>query len=89
MLPSRLEGVRLKVTRAHEHLTVLHDGVQAFRDREPYGVSCNREANGTELVLHGSRRREPTPMLGASSSETVCSTGLYDSTTLLLSVGQL
>ncbi len=49
-LPNQLEGIRLKLTRAHEHLTVLQNEVQAFRDREPYRVSCNREANGTELV---------------------------------------
>lgn len=50
MLPEQLEGVRLKLTRAHGHLTALQHEVQAFRDREPYRVSCNREANGTELV---------------------------------------
>jgi hypothetical protein len=45
-----LEGMRLKLERAQEHLDAFEGKIDAFLEREPYQVSYKQEADGTEHV---------------------------------------
>jgi hypothetical protein len=45
-----LEGVRLKLTRAEEHLVMLDSQIFAFLQDEPYTVSYERKPDGSEHV---------------------------------------
>jgi hypothetical protein len=54
--------MRFKLARAQEHLVTLNNEVAAFWGRQPYGISYDREAEGTEHVFRV-RVREPPPLM--------------------------
>jgi hypothetical protein len=46
-----LEGVRLKLARAQEHLEMLDGEIVSFLEREPYRIAYERNSDGTEHVF--------------------------------------
>jgi hypothetical protein len=57
-----LEGVRLKLEKAQEHLVTLDCETSAFLESEPYTVTGKPEAEGTEYVFNVQVVRDPPPV---------------------------
>lgn len=64
-----LEGVRLKLDRAEEHLEAFDREIAAFFEREPYAVSCERKPNGFEHVYTLHVSEHPPLSLGIPIGE--------------------
>lgn len=59
-----LDGCRLKLNRASEHLNSLNAMIQAFIDRKPYGLGVRIDMKANELVLSISIGENPPVELG-------------------------
>ena len=63
-LADPLEGVRAKLDRAAEHLTVLDEETAAFFESKPYVVEAEFDADVTEYVFYITPTRQPPLRLG-------------------------
>lgn len=59
-----LDGCRLKLNRATEHLNRLNALIQEFIDKKPYGLGFRTDMKANELVLSISIRENPPVELG-------------------------
>src|SRR4051812_7680913 len=59
-----LEGVRLKLVRADEHLETLDNQITSFLEREPYSVSYERKPDGSEHIYRAHVVEDPPLALG-------------------------
>ena len=66
-----LNGARLKLLRAREHLEVLGNELAAFTAGEPYGVAHEANADGSEYVFRAQVRKEPPPFLSVIIGDTL------------------
>lgn len=60
----QLDGCRLKVNRATEHIGALNALVGAFIDKKPYGLGFRSDMKADELVLTISIREDPPAEIG-------------------------
>ncbi len=57
-------GARLKLIRAREHMEVLGDELSAFSAEDPYRITHDANADGSEHVFRAKTTKAPPPFLG-------------------------
>jgi hypothetical protein len=61
MITHRLDGARLKVVRAQQHLKSLNEELRRYIDAKPYEITTKRERNN--ISVEGIITTEPPPLL--------------------------
>lgn len=59
-----LAGVLAKLARAQEHLDALDVEIASFMEREPYGISYERNPDGSDHSFRGQVREQPPLSIG-------------------------
>src|SRR6267378_107397 len=59
-----LDGSRLKVARADEHLKAVEERIKGFIDKKPYALGSQPDMKANELLLTIHIRDDPPPELG-------------------------
>lgn len=64
-----LQGARLKLMRAREHLEVLGNELAAFTVGEPYRIAHEPNADGSEHIFRAEAPKHPPPRLGVIAGD--------------------